>query len=284
MPGERWTKEQLEILLYQLRVERKSLPQLQVLGKSPAAVNNKRRRLKQAGWLDEVFVGRQLSPWTIRELSELTKLTQEYGFSAAFIAQLQLIPGRTVYAISKMMTRHGLGDPDVKRRAHDACRLTAGEREQLRHFLLNEGRLLPSASVAAQWGLAPKTVTAYRRRLGVPLSWNEARSYEDYRLNQQKRGRAFSQQLYSRWREWRIAREQRLRTLKEALQRSPDPPPSRTCCACGEQWFALKDFFYVTRKRGGNSFSMSTTCRLCQSAKRWGKKALRTAKYYRTAA
>src|ERR1041385_6192313 len=117
MPGERWTKEQLEILLRQLRVERKSLPELRVPGKSPAAVNNQRQRLKRAGWLDGVFAGRQLAPWTIRELNELKKLTREYGFSAAFIAQLQLIPGRTVYAVSKMMARHGLGNPDAKRRA-----------------------------------------------------------------------------------------------------------------------------------------------------------------------
>src|SRR5207253_10231956 len=83
---------------------------------------------------------RQLTPWTIRELNELIKLTREYGFSAALIAQLQLIPGRTVDAISKMMARHGLGDPDVKRRAQRACHLTAEQRRQLQQFLLNEGR------------------------------------------------------------------------------------------------------------------------------------------------
>jgi hypothetical protein len=56
MPGELWTKEQVETLLYQLRIERKSLPHLQVPGKSLAAVNNQRRRLKRAGLLDGVFV------------------------------------------------------------------------------------------------------------------------------------------------------------------------------------------------------------------------------------
>ena len=262
MPGERWTKDQLDTLLHQLRVERKSLPQLHVPGKSPAAVNNKRRRLKQAGWLDEVFADRRLEPWTIRELKQLTRLTQEYEFSAAFIAQLQLIPGRTVHAVGKMMARHGLGNPGVKQRARSACRLTAGQRDQLQHFLANEARLLPGVCVAAQWGLSPKTIATYRRRLGVPLSWDEARSSNDYQLDQQKRGRAFSEQLYGRWAEWRVAREQRLHALKQALQRSPSPPPSRSCCVCGEQWFALKDFFHVTSKRGGTSVSMSQTCRL----------------------
>jgi hypothetical protein len=266
MPGERWTKEELESLLYQLRVERKSLPLLQVAKKSLAAVNNQRQRLQRAGLLDGVFAGRHLAPWSIRELNELRKLTREYGFSAAFIAQLQLIPGRTAQAISKMMTRHGLGNPDVKRRARNACRLTAEERRKLQHFLLNEGRPMPSVRVAKAWGLAQKTVTAYRRRLGVSLSWEEARSSEDYQLNQGKRARAFSAQLYTRWAEWRIKREQRLRALKAALQQSPMPPASRTCCACGEQWFATKEFFNITRKRSG-TFSMSHTCLLCRSAK-----------------
>lgn len=273
MPGERWTKEQVETLLYQLRVERKSLPHLQVPGKSLAAVNNQRRRLKRAGLLDGVFVGRELVPWTICELRQLKKLTREYEFSAAFIAQLQLIPGRTVFGVSKMMTRHGLGNPNVKRRAQNACRLTAEQRGQLEQFLLHEGRLMPGVRVAAEWGLAPQTVTAYRRRLGVPLSWEEARSSQDYQVNQQKRGRAFSEQLHVRWAEWRVKREQWLHTLKAALQRSPNPPRSRTCCACGENWFATKDFFYLTHKRSGTSFSMSHTCRLCRSAKRRGKNA-----------
>ena len=154
-------------------------------------------------------------------MNELRKLTREYGFSAAFIAQLQLIPGRTAHAISKMMARHGLGNPDVKRRAQNACRLTAKERQELQQFLLHEGRLMPSVRVAEAWGLARQTVTAYRRRLGVPLSWEEARSSEDYQLNQSKRARAFSAQLYTRWAEWRANREQRLRALKAALQRSP---------------------------------------------------------------
>jgi len=284
MPGERWTKEELNSLLYQLRVERKSLPLLQVPNKSLAAVNNQRQRLKRAGRLDGVFAGRDLASWSIRELNELTKLTRDYGFSAAFIAQLQLIPGRTTYAISKMMARHGLGNPDVKRRAQNACRLTAEDRRELRHFLLNEGRLIPSVRVAEIWGLAQKTVTAYRRRLGVPLSWEEARSSEEYQLDQRKRSRAFSAQLYTRWAEWRIKREERLRGRKAALQRSLIPPPSRTCCACGEHWFATKEFFYITRKRSG-TLSMSHTCLLCRSAKRRGKRTVRVSpEYHRIAA
>jgi hypothetical protein len=283
MPGERWTGEQLKTLLHQLRVERKPLPHLEVPGKSLAAVNNQRQRLKRAGCLEDVFAGRQLTPWTICELNQLKKLTGEYGFSAAFISQLQLIPGRSVHAISTMMARHGLGNSDTKRRAQNARRLPPERRRGLQEFLLHEGRLMPNARVAAEWGLAQKTVTAYRRRLGVPLSWKEARSSQDYQVNQQKRGRAFSEHLHARWAEWRVKREQRLRALKAALQQSPNPPPLRTCCVCGEQWFATKEFFYLSSKRGRTAFSMSRTCRPCRSEKR--RRALGiNPRYYQTAA
>jgi hypothetical protein len=284
MAGNRWTKEEIDSLLYQIRVEQRPLPQLQVPEKSQAAINNRRQRLKRAGWLDGAFTGRQLAPWTIRELNELTKLTREYGFSAALIAQLQLLPGRTANAIGKMMARHGLGNPEVKRRSRIACRLPAAKRAQLQQFLLNEGRLLSSACVAAEWGLAAKTIAAYRRRVGVPLTWNEARSSEEYQLEQRNRGRAFSKQLHARWAEWRDKREQRLRHVRASLERSPNPPPLRRCCACGEQWFATEDFFYVTRKRDGASFSMSQTCRLCRSAKRRHQNAVNKHEDYRTAA
>jgi hypothetical protein len=72
----------------QVIVERKPLPELSVPGKTVAAINNQRRRLKEAGLLEDSFAGRRHVPWTICELRQLARLTGEYGFSAAFIAQL----------------------------------------------------------------------------------------------------------------------------------------------------------------------------------------------------
>ena len=107
MPGPHWTEQEIASLIHQVVLENKPLPQLTVLGKTEAAINNQRRRLKEAGLLDGAFVGRTARPWTICKLRELIKLTTEYGFSAALIAALQLIPNRTEYAISKMMDATG---------------------------------------------------------------------------------------------------------------------------------------------------------------------------------
>ena len=117
VPSGRWIQQEVDDLVYQIVSESRTLPQLQIPGKSQAAINNRRRRLKITGRLEHVFVGRKLKPWTIRELKHLRSLTIDYGFSAEFIAQLQLIPGRSKHAVSKMMGRVGLGNPVVKERS-----------------------------------------------------------------------------------------------------------------------------------------------------------------------
>src|ERR1700693_380951 len=130
MPGECWNSKEVESLIAQV-VGNIKLTDLSIAGKSEAAVNNQRRRLKEAGRLDGVFPGRTLKPWTIIELNQLRNLTNQYGFSANFIAHLQLIPGRSKDSVSGMMHRNGLGNVAVREQAKQAHQLTEGEREQL---------------------------------------------------------------------------------------------------------------------------------------------------------
>ena len=270
MPGQPWTQEELDSLLRQVIVERKPLPKLSVPGKTTAAINNQRRRLKEAGLLKNSFTGLRHVPWTICELRQLARLTGEHGFSAAFIAQLQLIPGRSQHAISKMMGRHGLGSPSIKSRARNARRLTPERRRELEGFLREEGRFWPSAAVAGQWSLAAQTVNGMRRRLGLALSWKEARASEAFRKGQERRARAFANELHHRWQKWRAHRERRFRAARSQLAQSPGAPPRRICVVCGEHWFATRYFFHVqTRQRvRGIKTSMSRTCRLCRAAQR----------------
>ena len=205
-------------MVHQVVLENKPLPQLALPGKTEAAINNQRRRLKEAGLLDGVFVGRTVQPWTICKLRELIKLTTEYGFSAAFIARLQLIPDRSEYAISKMMGRHGLGNPIVKTRATQAHRLSVEQRQAVQRFLRTDGRLMPSRQIAALWGVAQKTVNAYRRRLGIALSWQQARASQEYRERQQLRVRDFIALTRKRWCAWREERTAALERRKQEFE------------------------------------------------------------------
>jgi len=270
MPGSRWTKPQLESLVDQIVHLGKPLPQIDIPGKTRAAINNRRKRLQRAGVLNGSFAGRAVRPWTFPELKRLTAFTHDYGFSASFIAQMGLLPGRTKDSISKMMGRHGLGNPAIKERARQACRFHPRRREEFQRFLLGEGRLLPSIVVARQWGLAQKTVTAYRRRLGIQLSWREARSSDDFRRQQRKRAAAFVAHTRERWQRWRERKRLLWEKLRQQLAQRPDCPPARTCQACGEQWYAAREFFHV-RTRGspaGVKVSYCRICRLCRAERR----------------
>jgi hypothetical protein len=270
MPGNRWTKPEIESLVDQIVHWSKPLPQIAVPGKTRAAINNQRKRLQRAGVLNGSFAGRAVKSWTYPELKRLTAFTGDYGFSASFIAQMGLLPGRTKDSISKMMGRHGLGNPVIKERARQAQRFDPERRAEFQRFLLAEGRLLPSIEIARQWGLAQKTVTAYRRRLGIRLSWREARSSEEFRRQQRKRATAFVAHTRERWRQWRERRRLAWEKLRREMAQRPDCPPARTCQACGEQWYAAREFFHVRTRRSpvGVKIGYCRICRICRAERR----------------
>jgi DNA-binding CsgD family transcriptional regulator len=270
MPGSRWTKLQIESLVDQIVHLGKPLPLIDIPGKTRAAINNERKRLQCAGLLNGSFAGRHVKPWTFPELKKLTAFTQDYGFSASFIAQMGLLPGRTKDSVSKMMGRHGLGNPLIKERARQAQRFDARRREEFQRFLLGEGRLLPSVLVARQWGLAQKTVTAYRRRLGIQLSWREARSSDDFQRQHRKCAADFVAHTRERWRLWRERQKLTWERLRRQLAQLPDCPPVRVCQTCGGEWYAAREFFHVRTRHtaAGLRISYCRICRLCRAERR----------------
>jgi hypothetical protein len=276
MPGNRWTKTQIETLIDQIVEQHRPLPEIAISGKSRAAINNQRKRLQRAGLLNGAFSGRDVKPWTFPELKKLTSFTQEYGFSASFIAQMGLLPWRSKDSISKMMGRHGLGNPVVKERARMARRLDPVHREEFKQFLLGNGRLLPSVEAARIWGVAQKTVTAYRRRLGIRLSWDEARSSEEFKLQQRRRAEAFVAHTRERWKEWRERKRIHWEKLKRDLAEHADRPLVRVCQGCGQELYATREFFHVRLRRMPDrvKVSYSRVCRLCRAERRRSRSAV----------
>jgi hypothetical protein len=274
MRGDRWTEAQIGSLIDQIQQHR-PLPGIDIPGKSRAAINNQRKRLQIAGFLNGAFTGRAVKPWTCPELKKLTDLTREYGFSASLIAQLDLLPGRTKDSVSKMMGRHGLGNPTVKARARQACRLDLAQREEFKQFLAGEGRLLPSIEAARRWGVAQKTVTAYRRRLGIRLSWEEARTSERFRRQQRRRAEEFVASTRARWSVWREQRRRTWENLKRGMAARPDCPPPRVCQSCGEQWYATREFYHVRTRRRPDCVKISycRVCRICRAEQRRDRSA-----------
>ena len=268
MPGARWTEQERDSLIQQ--VERGgTLPQIRIHGRTPASVNQQRQRLRDSGALEQL-PKRALQLWTIKEVRALGYYCVRYGFSAAEIAARDLLSGRSKDSISQQMRRQGLGDPKRRRASAKAHKLNPEQRAELIQFLETEGLKVASLEVAERFKLAPSTVTAYRRRLNLQLSWHEARDSEDYRHRQVRIREAIRKKNRARWAKWRAGRRRALRQLERQLKRSGASDLDRQCVRCQEHWLATREFFALTKRtrRGNTVYTMSLACRACRAAGR----------------
>ncbi len=265
MPGKAWTQQGKELLIRQVSQGSK-LPQIQIPARSSAAINQQRQRLREAGFVSKDSK-RSLRLWTIKEVRGLQQYAKGYGLSATQIVQAGLLPGRSKDSISQQMRRQGLGDPKRRRAARTAHRLDARERAALARFLPATGRKLSSAEVAARFNISPKTVTAYRRRLKLQLSWHAARASAQYRQRAEKLRHIVIERNQARWTKWRATRREVLKRLQWQMRRDRQRHESRHCVRCGESWFAVKEFFALTKRsrRGVVAYTMSRTCRACRA-------------------
>ena len=265
MPGKRWTQKDRDALIGQVKRGR-NLPQIRVRGRSPAAVNQQRQRLRDSGELAH-HPKRELQLWTIKEIRLLADYSMSYGLSAAEIAAKDLLTGRSKDSIGQQMRRLGLGDPKRRRASANAHRLNLEQREELKQFLKTKGRKLASREVAERFQLVPSTITAYRRRLNLQLSWREARDSADHRRRQARARKMISKKNRARWAKWRAGRRRALRQLERQLKRGGESGPERQCVRCEEHWLERKEFYALTKRtrRGGTAYTISRTCRACRA-------------------
>ena len=202
-----------------------------------------------------------------RKSDGLHDYAKGYRLSAAQIVRAGLLPGRSKDSISQQMKRQGLGDPRRRQAARTAHRLQAEERAALKRFLRARGHKLASAQVAQRFKISPQTVTAYRRRWKLQLSWHGARASASYRQRAEKLRRLFIQRTRARWTEWRSKRREALKNLQWQMRRDRHLDGLRQCIHCGEEWLAVKEFFALTKRRRGGAvtYTMSLTCRACRA-------------------
>jgi len=263
MPGKAWTQQEKENLIRQVS-QRRKLPQIDIPARSPSAINQQRQRLREAGFVSKDSK-RSLRLWTIREIRGLQDYAKRYRLSATQITRAGLLPGRSKDSISQQMTRQGLGDPKRRQAARKAHRLDAQERAALERFLRVRGRKLSGAQVAKRFKISPQTVTAYRRRLKLQLSWHEARASAEYRQRAEKLRHILIQRTRARWTKWRAKRREVLKSLQWQMRRDRQRHELRHCVRCGEAWLAVKEFFALSkrRRRDAVTYTMSRTCRAC---------------------
>ena len=109
MPGKKWAHREKESLIRQAK-QGKRLPQIRISGRSPAAVNQQRQRLRNVGLLGEV-PKRRLRMWTTKEIRSPPGYVNRSRLSATQIARAGLLASPSKDSISQQMRRQGLGDP-----------------------------------------------------------------------------------------------------------------------------------------------------------------------------
>jgi DNA-binding CsgD family transcriptional regulator len=260
----RWTPSQTRALIAQVKQE-KTLPKLQIPGKSAAAINAKRGHLRNAGSLGDQR-GASKQKYSETELRILDQYAWRLGWSAREVHASGVLPGRSYNSISKKMGRVGYGDPVRVQRAKQARRLTDDERNRLRQCLVGEGRHLSSKELSRQFNISIKAINFYRRRLGVSLSWHEARAVSSTEEKRQRVAEAQRRWLKAWWAKYRQRKIEALLDLQQRLERREHPAPIRVCRACAYPWFALPAFFQVQRRKMPNRLkvSMARTCRICK--------------------
>ena len=265
MPGKRWTRPENQSLIRQVK-QGNRLPQIRIRARSQAAVNQQRQRLREAGLLGQDSK-RSLRLWTIREIRSLRDYTNFYRLGATGLVQAGLLTGRSKDSISQQMRRQGLGDPRRREAARAAHRLDVEGKAALAEFLQAEGSNLASADVAEKFKISPKTVTAYRRRMKLQLSWHEARNSERYRQRAEELRQEFIRRTRARWKKWRVERRRTLQKLQWRMKRQGVNGKTRRCIRCGENWLELKEFFPVTKRRRREvaTYTMSRSCRACRA-------------------
>ena len=259
----RWTQSQTRSLIAQVKQGNK-LPELRIANKSSAAINAKRGHLRMAGKLRHQ-PGRVKQKYSKTEVEILEHYAWQLGRSARQIYEARVLPNRSYNSISKKMGRLGYGDALRVHRAKQARRLTREERDHLTEFLLNDGRHFSTEAVARRFNISMKVVNFHRRKLGVPLSWHEARALSSTEEKRQRVAEAKCKHLRERWAVYRAKKIETLLEFQQRLERRNYPAPIRTCQACGYPWFALPQFFPLQRRNLPNrvELSMARTCRIC---------------------
>jgi hypothetical protein len=271
MPKVAWSDVQRQSLVQQIVAEGRKLPDLDILGRTTAALNNERCRLRDQGLLGESCPVRKVKLYNMRELNDLKRYAA-MGFSAAKI--YGTLPGRSKDSISQAMRRHSLGNPKVRARAKLARRLDSTTKKRLESYVLGNAKIESSDAVAEKFDIRVKQVHYYRRKLGVAPSWHDARNTTDYQAKKAERHNKNSARMKAVWARRRRARRVQFENeaAKLIAQRTSLHP--RICTKCKGIWYASALFYHAMSKKTKDGLVRKLfyrVCRLCRSATRRNK-------------
>jgi hypothetical protein len=266
VPKKAWSDIERQALVHQIILEGRKLPQLDIPGRTAAALNNERRRLRDRGLLGESCPVRKVKLYNMRELNALKRYAA-MGFSAGKI--YGVLPCRSKQSISQAMRRNNLGNPKVRARAKLARRLDNALKQILETYVLNNAKGQSSEAVAEKFDIRVKQVRYYRRKLGVAPSWHDARNTPDYQAKKVEIHSKTSARMKAVWARKRKTR--RVQFEKEAARLTAQGTNlhSRLCTKCNAPWYGSEFFYHGMSKKtkdGQVKTLFYRICRLCRSA------------------
>jgi hypothetical protein len=268
MPRRAWSDIQRQALVHQIVVEGRKLPDLDIPGRTAAALNNERYRLRGQGLLGESCPVRKVKLYNMRELNDLKRYAA-MGFSAGKI--YGMLPGRSKDSISQAMRRNSLGNPRVRARAKLARRLDSTTKKRLESYVLDIAKVESSDAVAEKFDIRVKQVHYYRRKLGVAPSWHDARNTTDHQAKKEERHNRNSVRMKAVWARRRRARRAQFENEAAKLIAQETDLRPRICKTCSGIWYANALFYHAMSKRTKDGLVKKLfyrVCRLCRSAAR----------------
>jgi hypothetical protein len=268
VPKRTWSDVQRHALVHQIVVEGRKLPDLDIPGKTAAALNNERCRLRDQGLLGDSCPVRKVKLYNMRELNDLKRYAA-MGLSAGKI--YGILPGRSKDSISQAMRRNSLGNPRVRARAKLARRLDNTTKMRLESYVLDNAKVESSDAVAEKFDIRVKQVHYYRRKLGVAPSWHDARNTTDYQAKKEEIHNKNSAGMKALWARRRKARRAQFENEAAKLIAQGTSLHPRKCSKCNGIWYASTLFYHAISKKtkdGQLKKLFYRACRLCRSATR----------------
>lgn len=197
--------------------------------------------------------------WFDEKLAIVKKKAGE-GLPARAIYELKLpqLAGFTERAIQNTMSRHRYTDPIRSTRRCKATRLSKRRKARLIKYLNGNGCKESNKLVANTLGISVASVEWFRKKLGQKVDRIAIFRSDAYRA-------ATSQRVIQFGIEMREGRRMLMHIRCRRLEAEGCRAPRKRCLVCGELWYALPFFYYLTtyQTKEGKRKTFFGTCKPC---------------------
>ena len=286
MPGRAWQQSEVGQLKRRLAVG-VAASQIELIGRSPAAIRGKAARLGLIG------DGIPRSRWSTEDERTLRKLFAR-GWSVKRIAETKrVLANYSRSAIAKKAGRLELVDRVRSLRARQIVRFTKGQLWRFQSFLWLHAANCTPEQISLMWNekhlpiVSRSRVIYHLSKLGIKRPWKDIIQMPYSKAKQRQVSRKAQTAQNRRWTEYRTELVRKLRKaaqqMRKRTKQSGTPVRIRACRDCNCRWPEIEPFFHVSRKRTrtGPRRYVGRICKLCRNRRRRQSQKLRKSATYK---